>query len=408
MSETEEITEKSVDKDLMKTKLNQIGLVFLEANLNTIPNGISLFTGFPGIAIFLYHLYEHSQSEEYKVLAEQLLEKAFEAVENDVVINTFCSGLSGLSWGIDYLNKKGFIEEEAGELFEDIEPLIQSKSFQDLQLGEYDFMHAGTGPAIYFVEREGSDEYLNKVVDMLGNIAEKGDFGVRWPHDVHRRLKHIQKVHCEYNFGLSHGIPSIISVLCLIHEKGIQQEKCEGLIRGALKFIMSQKLDETYASQYPQGIYEDQEPSGARLAWCYGDLGLGMSFWKAGEILNEQAYKKEAREMFLKAAGRRGAQENAIRDAGMCHGAAGVSHLFYRAWLYTHNFTLKEAADYWLDMALKMDTHENGLAGYCAVHMDENINDYGFLEGIAGIGLVFLTRLSEDENPDWDRMLLIN
>ena len=391
----------------IQSKLNEFETLFLTAFTTENKSGVSLFSGIPGILLFLYKLYDLNGNEKIKSLAEKLMEHSFEAVENDISINTFCSGLSGMAWSINYLNKKGYIEYEAGELFEEIEELIQNKSLSDLRMGEYDYMHAGAGPAIYFVERSGQEEYLRHVVAAIDHISEKVEEGIRIPHDIHRKLRHIQKIHCEFNFGLSHGMPSVINILCLIYEKGIKREKCKELIEGCLNYIHSKKL-EGYSSLYPSGEYEEGEISGSRLAWCYGDLGIGLSFWKAYKTLNIERFKDEAIAIYSFNASRRAVVENIVRDAGLCHGGAGMAHMYYRMWLETKNELFLETADYWLDVVLKMDVHENGLAGYCAVHMDEVVNDYGFLEGITGIGLVLLTRLCDDRNPDWDRILLMS
>ena len=404
----ENTLEISIDQQKLNKKIEDLKEVFSSFEVNRFHNKVSLLAGLPGISIFLYQLFRFTKDDKWKEMADNALERAFESVENDMVINTFCNGLSGLAWSINYLENQSLIDYSAAELFEDIEGLIQQKSLSELNNFEYDFMHAGSGPAIYFIERENASPYLEGVVEALNATAEKGDFGVRWAHDYHRRLKGIQEVHCEYNFGLSHGMPSIISILCLIHEKGIKQELCEELILGCVKYIASNKLSGDFHSLYPSGEYENKAENGSRLAWCYGDLGIGLTFWRVYKTLGNAECKDLAMEIFTHAADRTDIRKNAIKDAGMCHGSAGLAHIFYRMWLETKDEKIKQAADYWLDVTLKIDIHEEGLAGYCAVHLDEKVNDYGFLEGIAGVGLALLTRAMDDQNPDWDRMLLIS
>jgi lantibiotic biosynthesis protein len=75
----------------------------------------------------------------------------------------------------------------------------------------------------------------------------------------------------------------------------------------------------------------------------------------------------------------------------------------------TKNSVFKETANYWIEQTLKMATFEDGLAGFKTWRGDtkEWINDYGFLEGIAGIGLALLSHIS-DEEPTWDRCLLMS
>jgi hypothetical protein len=105
---------------------------------------------------------------------------------------------------------------------------------------------------------------------------------------------------------------------------------------------------------------------------------------------------------------RRNLQENYVMDAGLCHGTAGIGHIFYRMWRNTRMLEFKNAADYWMNETLKMAKFEDGLTGYKTWHGKSGwINSYGLLEGIAGIGLALLTYYYEIE-PTWDECLLLS
>ena len=55
-----------------------------------------------------------------------------------------------------------------------------------------------------------------------------------------------------------------------------------------------------------------------------------------------------------------------------------------------------------------MARFEDGLAGYKAWQGENGwMNQHGILEGIAGIGLVLLSHLSNEE-PSWDRSFLLS
>ena len=66
-------------------------------------------------------------------------------------------------------------------------------------------------------------------------------------------------------------------------------------------------------------------------------------------------------------------------------------------------------AAYWIGRTLSMAKFEDGLAGYKTWQGAERgfRNEYGLLEGIAGIRLVLLAYLS-DEEPTWDECLLLS
>lgn len=66
-------------------------------------------------------------------------------------------------------------------------------------------------------------------------------------------------------------------------------------------------------------------------------------------------------------------------------------------------------AAYWIGRTLSMAKFEDGLAGYKTWQGAERgfRNEYGLLEGIAGIRLVLLAYLSNEE-PTWDECLLLS
>ena len=104
---------------------------------------------------------------------------------------------------------------------------------------------------------------------------------------------------------------------------------------------------------------------------------------------------------------RRDLQDNFVQDAGLCHGTAGIGHIFYRMWWNTRMPEFKAAADYWFEQTLKMARFPDGLAGFKAWHSEKYggwVKDYGLLEGVSGIGLALLTYYYEIE-PAWDECL---
>ena len=147
----------------------------------------------------------------------------------------------------------------------------------------------------------------------------------------------------------------------------------------------------------------------SRLGWCYGDLGIAMALWQAGVALHNESWKNKALEILLFAAEkRRNLEKNFVKDAGLCHGTAGIGHIFYRVWWNTKMSEFKKAADYWFEQTLKMAIFADGLAGYKAWNgRDGWKNKENLLEGIAGIGLALLTYYYEIE-PTWDECMLLS
>jgi len=99
------------------------------------------------------------------------------------------------------------------------------------------------------------------------------------------------------------------------------------------------------------------------------------------------------------------------RDAGLCHGTAGIAHLFNRMYQATGDALLADAARYWYERTLMVRKPGVEIAGYRVRLADgsqpQRAARPGFLTGAAGIGLSLLSAISDVE-PSWDRLLLVS
>jgi lantibiotic modifying enzyme len=183
------------------------------------------------------------------------------------------------------------------------------------------------------------------------------------------------------------------------------------LLNGAVNYLLGNTLDpEKYSCNFPSWISTDYPVSGSRLAWCYGDLGIGMSLWQAAQVTGNKAWRKKAIDTLIHTTGRRNPKENAVIDAGLCHGAAGIAHIYNRVYHHTGNEIFKELALHWLEVTMKLAVYEDGYAGYKAWHTEKYggwVAEAGLLEGVAGIGLMLISMIAEIV-PGWDRCLFLS
>jgi hypothetical protein len=98
-----------------------------------------------------------------------------------------------------------------------------------------------------------------------------------------------------------------------------------------------------------------------------------------------------------------------VRDAGLCHGAVGVGHLFNRLYQATGDAEFATVARSWLRKGLALRVPKRGVAGFAAWWSHDEghpkwIPEAGFLMGAAGIGLGLLAAVGTRE-PLWDRLL---
>jgi hypothetical protein len=96
----------------------------------------------------------------------------------------------------------------------------------------------------------------------------------------------------------------------------------------------------------------------------------------------------------VRSCAQRSFEDAAVVEHGMCHGTAGVAHIFHRLALATGEEIAAVAARRWLDRLI---------AERDALPRD----DASLLTGTAGIALVLQAAISDDE-PSWDRLFLLS
>lgn len=375
--------------------------------------GPSLAGGDAGEAYFFTYLDQARPGQGYDDLAMTLLERAIEATGNLQAPPGLYSGFSGVAWTLEHLRGRLFEDdggEDPGE--EVIAALIDHVGLSPWR-GHYDLISGLVGFAVYALERlprPGGRECLERIVARLAETAERRPDGVTWLTGTDLMIDRDLEMYPEgnYNLGVAHGVPGVIGVLAEACAAGVD---ARDLLDGSVAWLLDQKMPEGSGSLFAYNVAPNvAEPKPTRLAWCYGDLGLATTLLMAARTVGEESWEREAVAIARAAAGRTDAKEAGVIDAGICHGAAGISHLFNRLYQATGDPVLRDAALYWLERTLGLRKPGQGVGGYEMWIMGEGAElswnpDPGFLTGSSGVGLVLLAAATAVE-PEWDRVLL--
>jgi lantibiotic modifying enzyme len=358
-----------------------------------------LMDGTAGISLFLFYYGRFTGEEKYADLAAELWEDIFVAIDNGLDDPRISSGLAGIAWTLQHLIDNDFVELEIDEFLDQLNPFFDRAMIHQFQEGNYyDYLHGALGSGMFWLSRlreKGYQSYLNSCIHHLDRA---------WPQvsDPASSKKGV-------NLGTAHGIPSIIGFLTKALESGNSDSKTLGLIDKSVNYLLTQTIDpEQYGSYFPYKMCIDKEPAGSRLAWCYGDLGIGAVLWRASRSTNNNIWEKKALQILTHSTTRKKLQENLIMDACFCHGTAGNAHIYNRMYRYTGKNIFKESAHYWLGHTLNMAVYADGAAGF-KVFLDNDVmqNSYGLLDGIAGIGMVLMAAIS-DIKPAWDSCFFLS
>jgi lantibiotic modifying enzyme len=380
----------------------------------------SLAAGQAGQALFYTYLALHTAETAAADRAADLLDRAAETLASTPMAPTFYGGFPGVAWTMEHLRGRLFENDDDGDEADDplqeIDQALLGPLSRSPWPGEYDLIGGLAGLGVYALERlphPTAKALLEQVVDRLAELAETLDDGTAWFTPPERLPEWQREIHTRgiYNLGLAHGLPGVVAVLAGAVGAGVAAGRARPLLDSSVRWLLARRYEPGLASCFGSTYTPWDGPAPSRLAWCYGDPGIAAALLAAARAAGEPEWERQALDVALLAAAR-DESTALIRDAGLCHGAAGLGHLFNRMFQTTGEERLAEAARFWFGRALAMRTAGEGVAGFQAwqVHPDRESpwrSDPGFLEGAAGIGLALLGALSDVE-PAWDRVLLVS
>ncbi len=386
----------------------KIDKIALELNSLKNLNEIGLFIGLSGISLFNFYYSRYKNISKYSELGYKYILKIFEAINEKSFVHSFSYGLPGIGWLIEHLIEYDFIEEENRNVLEDIDSFIFEDMMKALQTSNYDYLHGGLGNAMYLLNRKNTNtvnNYLHQLVDTLHEKSIKDTNGsIKW---VSKPSNNSSESEFTYNISLSHGMSSLLLILCKIYHLKINKRISKKLIRGCVLYILSQKFcSRDFNSFFPSLSKDNSKPKPSRLAWCYGDLGICLAVFKSAEILDDNSLKKEIVNLLQLSTQRKSLKKNGVYDAALCHGANGIAQIYNRMFHYTGIDTFQTSAKYWYNKALSLPYYTKVIENK-HVEYSNLTRKYSLLEGASGIGLSLISAISDIE-PTWDSCLLLS
>ncbi len=221
------------------------------------------------------------------------------------------------------------------------------------------------GIGLYFLERlphagRVATPILRRIVAQLDADAIYTRAGTMWQRDL----------------GVARGAASRIVLLARICAAGLGNGIAWDLLQGAVTWLLSELREKRFIA-----------PS---ISWCQGELGIACALLCAARTVNEARW---AREAIALAHGCRD-RDASVGELALCHGSAGVAHMYNRLFQATHAGEFADAAHAWLGRTI------------AAVRDPRMHGAPGLVQGDAGIALALLAATSDVE-PAWDRALTI-
>lgn len=363
--------------DQCKKKLEEIA-VCIASNLH-LSTGYGLFTGKPGIALFYLYYSRFTKEEKYFDIGNELISSALKDIASSERSSPFLSnGICGIAWCIDLLYNTGISENKATDVFgPEIYDYLHHSALTALTQGNYDYLHGATGNLIYLNERKYD---ITLPLDKLFDWCKENSATISWPSIIPHGKED------KYNsLMVAHGNANILFLLIRVY----QQSPSPTL------FTKIRKLIHHYMSS---PLKTDDMPG-----WCSGYLGIGYLLYETAESMADEQLKTFSLSLLTNGI----IDHTLVKDAGFCHGSAGIAYLYRRLYQKTGSLYFHDAATHWCNATLDYTSDINGATRYKSYKGNTFYRSLSLLDGIAGTGLVLLSFLSETV-PHWDRFFLLS
>jgi hypothetical protein len=321
-------------------------------------------------------------------------------------------GDTGVAWAAAHLAKQ-FSDFATAEINATVDPALYEQLARPSRRGDYDLINGLVGFGVYALEclpEPSAVKCLRRVVDRLEECAVRRPDGVTFstPPTPPARGRRSEII---YDLGVAHGVGGVVAFLGGVCASGFARAKARPLLEGVVRWLLKQKMRDGRRGCFPYFVGPHVRRQRARLAWCYGDAGLAAALLVAARGAGESAWEREALKI-ARVAAERVAERSGVMDAALCHGAAGLGHVFNRIFQATGEDWSRRASSLWFGRALGMRRPGEGVGGFLCFQRDERgeahmVADAGLLEGAAGIALALLAASTPHE-PSWDRALLLS
>ncbi|MFF5383715.1 lanthionine synthetase LanC family protein [Pedobacter suwonensis] len=360
----------------------------------------SLMNGKAGHILFMcnylnYHNINEDQkfSDSFGRLTESL---------NFITYPGHCTGRSGINWLFSYLTFNNILEKKDNLIIRFKNDELQMECMRLAQMGNYGFLHGAIGVAYAILNSTNLSNNESFFVDLFQRIRTNllENNGLVHHFDFSILSQDLTRV----NLGLAHGITGIIKFCIECQRRGVCKNESASLCKELVLYLRKNVNQNHSVSYFPKMINTraKSEEINSRLSWCYGDLGISFILYQVGKCFKDTELMSFAVEILEKHAINI-ANNNEINDIGLCHGRAGILHIFNKMWLLTGRFSFKEASTFCVKKTLK---EFNQIKSRLTIKETSNIDDYSLIFGSAGVGLALLSYINSD--TEWDDCFFLN
>jgi hypothetical protein len=303
---------------------------------------------------------------------DRYIARAIHGLVTRPVRPTLWGGVLGVAFVLEH------VADCDDEALEEIDRALHGLVAQPTWRGSFDLIDGLVGIGVYALARlprRIAAECLEGVVGHLERLAQGGGW---WtppsllPESVRKKAPDGQ-----FNLGVAHGTPGALAMLACAWRVGCAPAATPQRIRSGARWLLERCLRDRRAR--------------SSLAWCCGELGIATALGLTARAIDDVELRNVATDLAAQAAMR---PFEEVRTPGLCHGAAGVAHMFHRIARANGDAVAAQAARRWFRRTLEL--------------AHDLVDDPGLLTGAGGVALAFIAACSTSAQADWDRLFLMS
>jgi len=404
----------------------------------------SLSHGFPALVSFYAHLDKYYPDQKWDLAAHEYVLQIVASIESDGIHDySLFGGLSGICWSLLQASKsKTRYQKLLQTLNEDLVEAVknyyllpmkddvQKKVPSGVQL--YDLIQGIVGIGAYMLQDLHNPLFYETLISITQTLIERcrpirieGYKVHGWyvPNHFQFTDQDIQQFpKGNFNLGLAHGVPGILSFLSIAYAHGICLDHQLETIQQITNWLVSKNCGEKNSPRWCDRVSFEEETRNLsssasihRDAWCYGTPGVARSLYLAGDALKDNLLKNFASHAF-RTIFQRSEEEWGLVSPTFCHGTVGLLAITFRMaqdtddlYLYDHTENLKQKLISKFNASFPFGFQDLEPLTFQKGAMKLNymgVNKAGLLEGAAGIGLGLLG--ISRKNAVWDTPFLMH
>lgn len=373
----------------------------------------SLMSGLAGWAVFLAYAGRLLSDARYSNAAMAVCDELMVRMEGEIMPPGM-HGIHGAAWAVDLAMK--ILGQHGAD--DTITPELDDLTLTYLQGAgtelHFDHVDGLVGLAALALHRPKRHQIVSTVVRLLRDRAEQQPTGLAWRTHSNQMIvgPSIEKA-AEFanpggvlNLGVAHGTPGVIGLLAYAIEDDCEAALAKELLSEACSWLFSVRdTSNTYASKFG---YTTEKKRQSRAAWCYGDPGILSVLVRARRVAPSKIIRVMTEELAVALASRSTLMDE-VAEVGLCHGAAGLAHMFSVSGRLLEDDALLDLskAFAWRTVDLFEGGALSRIHSFAPDRLTDEMHRLGLFEGAVGVGLACIAAL-DSTCSEWDQLLMIS